>query len=368
MKKSMTLLRLEWIRLGLISAGLAWGAFAMPACSSIGDPGGTPDGLPHGGTGKFRLLDSAETGVSGSLPGRAIVLLNRTIEGVSVTENSIFYAQSTVLDDPPPLPDDHPPTEIFRGAFGNRSIFRGTLRTEGIGAYDAGNEVLAATEDWEGDELIDPSVAVDPDGTVRLYYAAAGGIGVAEASAEDGTFSKVSGPILDMSAGSGVAPRRPSVVRNIDDTGWIMFFDRGDGLGIATSDDGVAFSDARALPLEGEDEGMSPEVRIAHPGAVRIATSADRALIRVYFESIREDGTHQIYLAGTDDGETFERWPRSVIDNNDVRLPTVRQLDSRVTFLYLNLPFIGGSFQTRGISVASSPAGQRFDPPEPEGF
>lgn len=349
------------LRRGLGAATLVALA-AIAGCSAIGDPGGMPDGLPHGGTGQFRFLDATETGITGPLPGRAMVLRDRAIESAMAAGGSLFYAQATLMEEPPMVPEDHPAGEVYGPAFGPRAIHRGAPRETGVGAFDAGPQVLAATEAWEGADVFDPWALVDDDGTVRLYYAAAGGIGVAEASAVEGPFSKAPGPILDEGDAVSGAPRRPSVVRGIDGAYW-MYFDAGGAIRVAVSSDGRAFTVMGDVSLEGDDETESPEVRVANPGAVAIETTADRTLIRLYFESIREDGAHRVYVAGSADGVTFERHPREVMENADIRFPAPDVVDTRVTLLYLNLPFFGGLLQTRGVSVAVAPAGQRFDEP-----
>ncbi|HJL18471.1 MAG TPA: hypothetical protein RMH99_22595 [Sandaracinaceae bacterium LLY-WYZ-13_1] len=359
-------------RLAGAAALAALGAVALTdvACSSIGDPGGTPDGLPHGGTGQFRLLESEETGISGPLDGRAIVLIDRATESGMATGDFLFYAQAPLLEEPPELPDDHPRDEIFWPAFEARRIHRGEVREEGVGAYDFGPEVLAASEGWEGGEVYDPWVAVDDDGTARLYYAAAGGIGVAEASSVDGSFAKVAGPVLDADDVGGEVPRRPSVVRGVDGAWW-MYFSAGGALGVARSEDGTRFTVQDGLRIdfaEGEaDMVRSPEVARIHPGAVRVETPAERTLIRLYFESVREDGTHRVYVAGSDDGLTFERHPLPAMEQTEVRFPAPRVLDPRVTLLYASFPFFGaGVYQTRAITVAVAPADESFVPEEEE--
>ncbi len=327
------------------------------ACSTIGDPGGMPEGLPHGGTGAFRLLDGNEVGIVGSLPGRAMVLRD-AIEGAHPADGYLFYATARVLDEPPPLPDDQPPGDIFWPAFEPRRIHRGELREEGVGGYAAGPEVLAASEPWEGGEVFDPWVVVD-GGTARLYYAAAGGIGLAEAPSAGGTFTKVPGPILDDG-------RRPSVIRGVDGALW-MYFERGGAIHAARSDDGRAFTAMGPISLSGMDEGDGDELRVASPGAVRVDTRGDRSLVRLYFESVRDgvvEGAeaHLFYVAGSEDGVAFTRHPLPVMEQTDVRFPSPVLVDDRVTLLYGNLPFFGGAYLTRAVVVAVGPGGHRFAP------
>ncbi len=333
-------------------------------CSTIGDPGGAPDGLPHGGTGAFRLLDAEEVGIVGSLPGRAMVLRD-AVEGAMPAGGFLFYATAPLLDEPPMLPADHPPSDIYWPAFEPRRIHRGASREEGFGAFDAGDEVLTATERWEGAEVYDPWVTIDADGTARLYYAAEQGIGVAEARSVDGVFTRVSpGPIVtDATAGS---PRHPSVVRGPDEAWW-MYYDAGDEIRAARSTDGRSFTPLGPITLSGDDEGDGVERSFRHAGAVRIETRADRVLIRLYVESVREgviEGqlAHTIRLIASEDGLAFTRYPQPLMEQTDVRYPAPLQVDDRVTLLYANLPFSGGPFLTRAVVVAVGPSGQRFAP------
>jgi hypothetical protein len=341
---------------------------SLAGCSAIGDPGGSPDGLPHGGTGQFRLLDQEETGIVGSLPGRAVVLRGAVGSAMRV-ESSLFYAGAAQVDEPPTPPEDHPPNEVFDPAFGPYRIHRGALREEGTGAFDAGPVVLEASEAWEGEDLFDPWVVVDEDGGARLYYAAAGGVGLATADSLEGTFQKQPGPVL--AEVDGATPRRPSVVR-APGGGFLMYFDlgasRGVGaLGVARSSDGVRF-EVQPLEVLGEDAVEAPfELARSNPGAVRVETVTGRVLIRVYYESLRDDGGRLFYMMASEDGLTFDRFPRPVLELPDARLPAPYLVDDRVTFLYANLPFVNRGFQTRGVVVSVAPRDQRFDPPEEDG-
>jgi len=344
------------IQLGAALLGL------IGACSTIGDEGGEPSALPHGGTGAFRLLDSEETEIIGAIPGRAMVIRD-AIGGFCVLDDSLFYATAEVLDPAPMVPEDHPMGDIYWPGFEPRRIHRGVARDEGIGGFAQGPEVLTASEDWEGGEVFDPWAVVDDDGTVRLYYAAEGGIGVAEASSVSGPFTKQPGPIVTDALDG--APHRPSVIRGPDGAWW-MYYDANGEIRAARSDDGVRFDPMGAISLTGEDESEGTEIAAANPGALRVVTPADRVLVRLYFESVRdgelEDGlSHRVYVAGSEDGTTFTRFARPVLrDQTDVRLPVPVQLDDRRTFLYVSLPFAGGPLLTRAVSVSIAPGGFRF--------
>src|SRR5690606_17230964 len=210
-----------------------------------------------------------------------------------------------------------------------------------------------AEEGWEGSEVFDPWVVID-EGRARLYYAAEGGIGVAEAASIDGVFRRVgAGPVLE-------GARRPSVVRGLDGAWW-MYFDAGGSLGLARSEDGLAFERVdEPITIDGEDLTDSPEVSVGMPGAAVVETPAGRRLVRLYYESRREDGSVLAYVAGSADGLAFERHELPVLDEADARFPAPVIVDARVTLLYANLPTDSGE-QTRSLVVAVAPSTVRFD-------
>lgn len=341
-----------------------------PACSAIGDPGGTPDAYPHGGTGQFRKLEADEVGV---FDGRVIALQNFAFDAAMVAGGYFFYTGALRLETPPEAPMDFPEGEIFWDAFEPRAIFRAEPRDD-LG-FRAGSEVLAASEPWEGEDVFDPWVVVD-GGTTRMYYAAEGGIGVATASSIDGTFTHGSAPILDADDALSGMPRRPSVVRGPDGAWW-MYYDAGGAIGVARSDDGESFAridgDASTpaidpIVIDGDDGRDTVELSVGSPGAAAVDTITGRHLIRVYFESRRDDGTVLPYVAGSEDGVTFERHEVPILDAIDVRFPSPVLIDDRVTVLYANAPFASRSmgYQTRSVFAAVSPAGVSFAPPEEE--
>lgn len=350
---------------GLGIAVLTGAAVFSQGCASIGERGSSPDGLPHGGTGQFRPLDEGETGIAGPPAGRAIVLADVAVESGMPAGEFLFYAQARALDEAPEPRETHPPNEIFWEAFGPRAIHRASARPEGTGAFDFGPKVLAASEAWEEGEVYDPWAVASDGGPVRLYYAAAGGIGVAEAPSLDARFSKLPGPILTASDAGGHTPRRPSVVRGVDGSWW-MYFSAGTSLFAARSSDGVRFSVVEGLSFvhaDGEsDQEASDEVAMIHPAAVRVDTPAGRTLIRLYFESVRADGARKAYVAGSEDGLRFVRHPRPAMAQDDVRFVAPILLDWRTTLLYANVPHVRRGRQTRAIVVTVSPAGERLSP------
>ncbi|MGE0789956.1 MAG: hypothetical protein AB7S26_30055 [Sandaracinaceae bacterium] len=336
--------------------------FALAGCSLIGDPGGMPEGVPHGGVGEFRVLTTDEAGIQGSLPGRAMFLRDQAIEASMRVGDRLAYAVRARVDMPPEVPADYPANEVFLPAFGPRTIQLGTLREEGTGAFDAGPDILVASEAWEGTDVFDPWILLDEDGTAHLYYAAEGGIGVAVAPSLDGTFAKRPGPIVEPTV-VGRVVRHPSVVRGPDGD-YLMYYDDGADLALARSTDGETFTLSGPLSISGDDDmADNAEARRAYPGAVRVDTRAGRTLIRVYFQSFRDDGTTRIYMIGSDDGETFMRYPRPVMAQDDVRFVAPYLVDDRITFMYSNFAFFNRGYQTRAVTIAVAPGGVTYEPP-----
>ncbi|MDQ3032519.1 MAG: hypothetical protein M3Y87_08895 [Myxococcota bacterium] len=374
-------------RFALVLVVAALGA----ACSTLGGAPGQPEGLPHGGTGPFRLLTADEVDVPPSPTGATLFDRDRGVGSGMVADRHLFYGGAPLL--PVEEPDGGPadagldgavddgglsdagigdagvgdagpidagpsgPLEIDWSLFEPRRIYRSAPRAEGIG-FDAGEQVLAASEAWEGGFVHDPWAVVLEDGRTRLYYAAEGGIGVAEAATIGGAFTRLgSRPIL---AGD---VRRPSVIdaRGTEsEHAFLMYFERDGGIAVAGSSDGIEFTELGAIALTAlaaRDERDSVEVSVGGPGALAARTEAGRSIVRLYYESRRESGQILIAMAGSFDGVEFEEHPIPVVDDDALRWPAPRQLDPRVTLLYLQAAR-GGRPPERGtLVVGIAPGG-----------
>lgn len=331
-------------------------ALAALSCGSVGERAPAPGLLPHGGVGPFRDLSADETGIVGPPDGLARALTPDALDGVALTEaGDLYYAGAPLAAAPTPRPADLPETDVHWGAFAARRIYRAV--GDESPSFQAGSVVLMAEAPWEGEALEDPCPLSMPDGRTRLYYAAAGGIGLAEDAGSG--FSRVSaGPLLgrvfEGTAREGV-PGEPSVVVGPGPAYW-LYFSVGAEIGVARSEDGLSFTDVRRLDLSGPDETTSPEVAVASPGAVALTTRAGQRIVRLYFESVRADGSHLIYLAASDNGVDFERSVLPVDAALDKRSPAPRQVDERVTLLYATAPAIGAGRQVRGLVASVAPS------------
>ncbi len=363
-------------------------AFALAGCSTLGTGPGQPEGLPHGGTGPFRLLTADEVDVPGVPAGQTLFDRSHAVEGGMVASGHLFYTGALV---PPPSrdagmldPDAGPPGDAgmldpdagFSGdagvlaldagtspdaprlpvpawsAFAARGILRSPPRANGQRGFDEGTPALTATAEWEGGHVEDPWTVVDDDGHARLYYAAAGGIGLAEAPTVGGTFVSAGAPVIE---GEGV--RRPSVVRGLDDAGFLMLFERGGRIERAHSSDGRTWTQDGpvTLPaLAARDERDDTEVSVGSPGVVRARTSAGRTVLRMYYESRRGDGQVLIAMAGSFDGVSFETLEVPVVESRSLRMPAPLSQDERITLLYMSTAR-GGTPERGALVVGVAP-------------
>ncbi len=183
------------------------------------------------------------------------------------------------------------------------------------GASDVGADVAPAPgspfvlqpEDPKGQRIAEPSAVVD-GGRVVLFAGVrtvkGGATVIARAEAEDGVRFGPLETVLAAEGGPewfGGAIGAPAVVR--DGERWLMAFAVGDGagIGLATSEDGVAFTPGAGpvLTAEGEDEAGgvgSPSLVVGPEGLV------------LFYEARREaGGPAHLRRASSPDGVTFTR-------------------------------------------------------------
>jgi hypothetical protein len=345
----------------------------LGACGTLGSGPSEPEGLPHGGVGPFRLLSADEIGVPPPPAGATLLERERAIESGMVAGGHLFYAAAPPRRPAPPTDGGKPdagspdagtpdagraPPDVDWSQYEPRRIYRSPPRGGGELGFDAGSEILAAVEPWEGGLVRDPWAVLLPDGRARLYYAAEGGIGVAEAPSIDGAFTRIG----DGRAIDAPGARRPSVISGIEvgQRAFLLYLEREGRIEIHGSDDGVSFERlvpaVELPPLAPRDETDSTEVAIGAPGVLWAHTEAGRTIVRMYYESRRADGQILIALAGSFDGLRFEPYPVPVMETRDLRLPAPRQLDSRITLLYLVSPRYR-SPERGALVVAIAPGG-----------
>ncbi len=329
-------------------------------CASLGAETAFPDPVQTSGVGPFRPLDATETGVDAEPAGRAQATSGASDGGMRAGD-FFFSVEAAPLAEPPPRTAGLPAAAVDWARFEPRRISR-AARLEGTHGFGAGEVVLQAEADWEGDAVFEPWAIELPDGRARLYYAAAGGIGLAEAPSLGGAFvRRGEGPVL---AGA----RAPSVVSS--DEGYLLYFERDGSLGLATSPDGLSFTvvdEALTLTAPAPDDPEAPlETSFHRPGAVWARTVARERVLRLYFEVRRDDGTFAATLAASLDGRSFERLADSVYGGDESSgAPAPFLLEDGTTLLHFTVDANGpGREPFRAPVIGVAPSSVRFaDPP-----
>jgi hypothetical protein len=221
------------------------------SCATQG--GGTTDvsNVPSAGDGPFRPLEDGELSTASVVPY------------VFVSQTALYRAPSVVG-----VSTDPSSAEVWMYAVATESGVDVIVRTHADDARsfygDVGDNastshpahvppvVLKADQAWEGTSIADPSALLS-NGQVLLYYAAAGGIGLAT-SADGLTFTKTGAPVLapdptdPAAAWETSTPHAPSVAV-FPDGSWHMLYGAGGAIGEATSADGQTWTRADGNPV-----------------------------------------------------------------------------------------------------------------------
>lgn len=356
---------------------LSLGALAaLAACATVGDGGAGDVGLPTTGVGPFRKLESAE------VPGIAPLVLDdkravfrepgalvRGAGGVDGPEVWLY----AVAKDPASGKD-----VIVRSRAADGRAFFGTSqhggRTPPI--------VLRPTEPWEGDALSGPA-PLEVDGTIYLYYAAKGGLGVAR-STDGVTFTKEPGPILARDRGVGFEIAEltgPSPMR-LPGGGFRLFYAGGAGIGEAESADGVRFARRDAQP---DTSGVDPVLgtpflspgepipfdvgEVSDPHVMPRITAAGRLHVRVLYtgwSAARGEASRASaigFAARFGDRGPLERGGPVYAVNKEERAPTAVEWDGK-TLLYVEQKKDGlGADGYHAIAGALAPANLKLAAP-----
>ena len=382
-----------WLALaGLTTLASAASAALAPGCATLGGTGGEPEGLPHNGTGPFRDLSVAETNVRAP-SGAAIAIAGVTFDSAMVaSDGSLFYAAAMAL--PRSMPDAGVPDDagVIDGGAGSPDAGGSTRRwadpdwtahaartisrspaTPAMGldhvtnnpAFAAGTTILSASQPWEGGYVSDPWAVIRGDGSVLLYYAAEGGIGVATGASVSGPFTSGASPVI---AAGATTPRRPSVIETRLLTGashpFLMYYEDDGRILAAGSRDGLVWSPIGTVsltPMPARDDRDGDEVEVGGPGAIVVTSPAQRTFVRLYYESRRSNGETLVTLAAAPEGATFEAFGRPVVEARDRRFPSAYEIDDRISFLYTWGPDgPGTSDATTFVGIA--PGGVRLVP------
>lgn len=377
--------------LGMLAAALALG---VPACGTGGEESkGGMYGLPAAGLGPFRRLDAEE--ISGRLAVRSVGLVESgmILRGAG-PQQWLFYAAADLPPAPPPPdagadPDAAVDSDAGMDGDAGMDVDAGTSPDAGI-AGDAGIDagapepnldeflprrilrsnaadgpsysgafvVLEASEAWEGDAVYDPWVIALADGRVRLYYAAAGGIGIAEAASATATFVRVgAAPVLP-------GLRRPTLAQRPDGApGYFLYAEDSGTIVVARSTDGLTFDAPVPVDLGfPAPDGGSAQVAVGSPGAGLQHPQVDPARIVLFFESRRADGSRTLGMAASRDGLAFERATLPPMGTAlRERFPAPDLVDAHTTLLYYTFGNVLREHASRALTVSVSPGTLRFD-------
>jgi hypothetical protein len=281
----------------------AWLALlGLPSCSTLADSGGGDVGLPNAGAGPFREIESLELGNNRSAPNvlKDDDLYPRHLSVVDAdgdlgTLDSWGYAALTLV----PEGAEPDPTASSNGI--------GRYRAPDGRSFERQHElVLEPTLPWEGDEMGAPSALVVGD-EIRLYYAAAGGIGLATSS--DGLhFERRDEPVLGPAPDGweqGATPQSPSVVAH-PSGGFRLFYEvrspSGEAsLGEAVSADGVLFERRGAGPvLAPRPPGPEPlfdDRSVEAPHGLYHPSAEGRMILWLYYGAVDQSGGRSIAVA-----------------------------------------------------------------------
>ncbi|HEX8793358.1 MAG TPA: hypothetical protein VF765_20585 [Polyangiaceae bacterium] len=206
------------------------------ACGTIASPGGGDLNLPTANVGPFTPLSQAEV-AAGDVP--PFVFLQeaaayREPSAVAASDDAsspavILYAVATGASG----------NVIVRTRADDGRSFYGDSVDQQSNASHRPPVVLKASQAWEGGSVSGPS-ALRVGSEVWLYYAAAGGIGLAKSNDGGMTFQALPQPVLAPDHGVGwefTPPRAPSVAV-FPDGSFHMLYASGDAIGEAVSASG----------------------------------------------------------------------------------------------------------------------------------
>jgi hypothetical protein len=260
------------VRLGSLLLALS-AAGAGAGCGTLGSPPAPAENLPSSGAGPFRPLASDELPSLAAppfvlddpmAPYREPSVVAATDDGSSLTVVLFAVARVGGRD-----------VIVRTSAPDARSFYGGVADNEtGSHPRHAPAVVLTADRPWEGADLTGPS-AVRVGAQLWLYYAGAGGIGLAVS--DDGiTFTKTgAAPVLALDARASwetTTPHAPSVAV-MPDASWRMLYGAGRSIGEATSPDGTSWTRVDGDP---STPALDP---VLSPGAAFDAGQVDDPLL-----------------------------------------------------------------------------------------
>lgn len=283
------------------------------ACATLGSPAGGTSGFPSSSAGPFRTLTTTENPTTpfvldgAGLPYREPSAL--AVDPTNAASSNVYLYLDASITTTTMTSD-----VIARTRADDARTFYGAALDDSNGPTHPA-VVLTASLAWEGGEgsAVSGPSALRVQDEIWLYYAAAGGIGLAR-SPDGLTFTKEPSPVLapDPEARwETTTPSAPSVAVLPDGT-YDMMYAAGSSIGEATSPDGVHFTrvdgdpstpalDPVLSPLpssglssldassgdasDGGDAGQGPfdTGQVSDPCVVPVVTPAGRLDIHVFY-------------------------------------------------------------------------------------
>jgi hypothetical protein len=279
------------MRTPFLPALVVWSGAA--ACGTLASPPGSGGNLPSSGVGPFRPLARAEMPPFAPSPfvldGSDARYREPSVVSAVAGGGGDVASGIAVLLFAVARVSGH--DVIVRTRADDARSFYGTAADNETGAHAAHSPavVLAADRAWEGVDLAGPS-ALRVGSRIWLYYAGAGGIGLA--TSDDGlAFAKTGPPVLGPDARVAwetTPPHAPSVAP-MPDGSWRMFYGAGRSIGEAASADGVAWTRVDADPRTAAmDPVLSPGAsfdagQVDDPVVLPRLTPAGRLQVRVLY-------------------------------------------------------------------------------------
>jgi hypothetical protein len=282
---------------------LASAVLLAPSCATTGAAGDGDRNLPTVGVGPFRKLAASE---------------------VKEVAPFVFDDRVAIYREPAVLLDGGGAILYVVAKRDGADVIVRTRADDARAFYGSTSDfgkvppvVLAADRAWEGASLSGP-FAVRSAGGINLYYAAAGGIGVAT-SADGLTFRKEAGPVLVRDAASSweTTELRAPTVYELPGGLVRLLYASGSSIGEAESTDGIRFTRVDPDPstpliepvlgpappaapgsLLPNDRAPFDTARVGDPCASVRTTAAGRLHIRVLYTGTDTAGATAIGFAG----------------------------------------------------------------------
>jgi hypothetical protein len=228
----------------------------LAACSTLATQGTIGQNLPSSGVGPFQALSQTQVAPADVAP---FVCLE---PGQNLSEPTVLPATtdaSTVAVLLYAVGQGPSGQVIVRSDSDDGISFYGDTADESVHPTHKPPVVLEASLSWEKADLTGPS-ALRVGSQIWLYYAASGGIGLAQ-SGDGLTFRKTGAPVLapDPSATWETTTPHAPTVAVFPDGSWHMLYAAGTSIGEAASADGLHWTRTSGNPVLGPSTPVDPK-------------------------------------------------------------------------------------------------------------